>query len=86
MNILLVIALMIIAFAFGTVFGYLIGYQQGVNDISNYVIKAFDGLNLEKAHAELSSLNQTKLENFLRGLENLTNELNSRMNNITILP
>lgn len=77
----LVVLLCIICFMVGALVGYTLGYQHGARAMVNYAVQVVDKIKIDQFNVEI---NNTKLDDMLNSLENMTEELNRRLNNISI--
>lgn len=77
----LVIILCTVALIVGILIGYMIGYQHGAKAMVNYAVTIVDKIKIDKFNVEI---NQTKMDKLFEELENMTDELNKRLNNITL--
>lgn len=73
----------ILFFIVGIFVGYGFGYQEGAKAVINYATEFVDKVKIESFNIEV---NNKKVDEILSNFENITNEMNRRLNNISIYP
>jgi len=73
----------IIVFLIGALLGYIIGYMAGAQRIVAYAVEIIDEVRIGNLSIAVE-INQTKIDKILDKIEEYTNELNKRVDNITI--
>jgi|WetSurMetagenome_2_1015567.scaffolds.fasta_scaffold42505_4 hypothetical protein len=71
----------LVCFIMGLFIGYLWGYQAGIRETVEYAIKLVDKIKIDKVEV---LLNGTTIDSILKNINNITSELNKRMNNISL--
>jgi len=78
-----VVVLCMLMLAVGGIGGYVWGYQDGVTATINYATTIIDRIRIDNVHLEL---NETKIDNALEEMKNISQQLMQRINNINNTP